>query len=180
MTFSLLNIFELPMEGGLFLSDDGGSNFVKISDFKVEPEAFSYFQDTIHISSLAQVNGLNPLSDQMVLRFQQIAPDFLFLDNISIEGDPVTSIDNNSLNDEISVFPNPVSDWLHINYLSSNDLPKTIDYQLTGMNGSVSSPLSGKMPASGEIQVSNLPPGMYVLTLFLTDGRTYRKKIIKH
>jgi len=32
------------------------------------------------------------------------------------------------------------------------------------------------MPASGVIQVSNLPPGMYLLTLFLTDGRTYRKK----
>ena len=81
--------------------------------------------------------------------------------------------DINSLNSkEFSIYPNPVSDLLHINYASK----EPIFFSLFGASGQVL--LSGELPLSKEVSLDFLPAGVYRLKVI--SGRdTYLKLIVK-
>ncbi|MEL6867389.1 MAG: IPT/TIG domain-containing protein, partial [Bacteroidota bacterium] len=88
---------ETHPEDGIYLSDDGGQNFVKVIDFN--PSNWTdYFgqMPPFDLDQLTQQAGLQ-FTDDFVIRFQQAGngdvntysvEDGIFLDNIKIEKDP--------------------------------------------------------------------------------------------
>lgn len=82
------------------------------------------------------------------------------------------AIDEKEINSCINVFPNPATD--HINIVSANDnIQKVKLYNLYG------SLLKEKEETiSGIIDISDIPQGVYILTI-ITDNGIFNKKIIK-
>jgi hypothetical protein len=69
---------------------------------------------------------------------------------------------------EVMVYPNPVAEKLHI------DLDQEASLHLMNLSGQTVYSSSGKIES---IDVTNLPPGLYIL-MILTDDQTASKKIM--
>ncbi|MBO3116993.1 T9SS type A sorting domain-containing protein [Winogradskyella sp. DF17] len=98
--------------------------------------------------------------------------------DFEIQRDPL-SIDDNSLENLISVYPNPTDNQLFIE-ASGTLLNQTLDIDLYDINGrfildTTFSPLNGQNNLA--VDVSNLQPGMYLLKVGSED-RFINKKII--
>jgi hypothetical protein len=91
--------------------------------------------------------------------------------NISVEGVAVTlPVPDNAIPDFV-VYPNPVTDVLHV------ALPSTqAYYKIFGIDGKMIQ--SGKME-SDEINMTHFPSGMYLLRLQTDEGKTTVRKIVK-
>ena len=90
--------------------------------------------------------------------------------NISLEGVRQTlNTDENTIPDFV-VYPNPVTDVVHINHRLKN-----LDYKIYGIDGKIiqKGPLE-----SDEINLSHLTSGLYLLQLE-GDGKSETKKILK-
>ena len=74
---------------------------------------------------------------------------------------------------DVSVYPNPAQDWLHIE-LPTND---SGNYQLTNISGQmvVNGPISGE----ASIQTSELPSGVYLLQVATPNGKVINRIIIQ-
>ena len=91
--------------------------------------------------------------------------------NISVEGVAVTlSIPDDAIPDFV-VYPNPVTDVLHVALTSSQAY-----YKIFGIDGKMIQ--SGKME-SDEINMTHFPSGMYLLRLQTDEGKTTVRKIVK-
>jgi len=85
----------------------------------------------------------------------------------------VVGIRENSLSDsQISTYPNPTSDILHINLTSSLKPSEIIIYTQLGQ-------IAQRNGYSNEINISNLSPGIYFIEVKTNSG-TARKKFIKN
>ena len=92
------------------------------------------------------------------------------LDGVGVMHISGVGIDETSLNDQITVYPNPVNDQLNISYLGI-DLQ---EYQLIDLGGRVV--LKGAMER--QLDLSTIPSGQYILSLIAED-QVVTKKIIK-
>lgn len=90
----------------------------------------------------------------------------------TLDCDSLGVADLNSM-DEISIYPNPASDFVNIS--SSNT--KIDSVVITDASGRVV--MTNKMDAlSGKVNIAHLPKGVYMVSL-TADGKTVTKKIIK-
>lgn len=91
--------------------------------------------------------------------------------NISVEGKAVTlNTVENDIPDFI-VYPNPITDVVHIAHQLNN-----LDYKIFGIDGKLIQ--LGKLEAD-EINLTHLPSGMYLLQLHTDDGKLAVRKILK-
>ncbi len=95
-----------------------------------------------------------------------------------MEGDMSSSIFNvDGYEVEITMFPNPVQDVLFI-YLDSEIRISNLKMRIYNLQGVVThADLLQDMQS--EIDISNLPPGMYVITLVSNQGSISSHKFIK-
>jgi hypothetical protein len=108
------------------------------------------------------VIGLNCFYDNEELLFPE-APTDCFIDiPVSVE---------NILPEDISIYPNPISDQLNIKH-GSTELEKISILNLSGIE-------IYEGPNTASVDVSSLAPGAYILLLQSTDGRTFTQNLIK-
>ncbi len=84
---------EYHPQDGIYFSDDGGNNFVKVVDLELPPPCNEYLKHpTLDVDALAAYHGLT-LTDHFVIRFQQydnqsiFNSDGMFFDNIAVTTD---------------------------------------------------------------------------------------------
>jgi hypothetical protein len=91
--------------------------------------------------------------------------------NISVEGVAITlNTDENELSDFI-VYPNPVTDVVHIVHPLNN-----MEYKIFGIDGKL---IQLGKPETDEINLTHLPSGLYLLQLHTDDGKVTVRKILK-
>jgi hypothetical protein len=78
----------------------------------------------------------------------------------------------NSLNNEFKIYPNPVTDILNIDFVKNT--PET-EIIIRNMLGDV---VFQKYYDNSEIDISNFPKGVYILTI-KTNNKTYSEKFLK-
>jgi len=72
----------------------------------------------------------------------------------------------------IKLWPNPASDPLHLSGINGS-----ADYRLTDLSGRAVA--TGSFTQGGELDVSDLPQGIYLLTLDTAQGRLMEKVVVK-
>ena len=88
---------------------------------------------------------------------------------------PATVLGNSMSESEITLFPNPTSDYLNINL---SELNGSISIQLYSMNGALM--LSENLKYRTEIiDVSNYEPGLYLLRINQNEEQVTKKIIIQ-
>ncbi|CAM3632075.1 hypothetical protein FSS13T_11870 [Flavobacterium saliperosum S13] len=91
--------------------------------------------------------------------------------NISVEGKAVTLTTTANEIPEFIIYPNPITDVVHITHQLSNP-----EYKVFGIDGRLIQ--LGKLEAD-EINLVHLPSGMYLLQLHTEDGKSTVRKILK-
>lgn len=76
----------------------------------------------------------------------------------------------------IKVFPNPVASYLKIE-INGYDIIQSLEYQILTLEGSLVR--SGTLNSGDEIQLDQLPTGVYFFTLFINSERKAWKIIKK-
>ncbi len=164
-------------EDEILFSNDGGDSFKTIYsfDFTLFPDD-QFINVPLNLDSLAAIAGLD-YSDQCVIRFQQYDDadfntsgdeDGFILDNINTQCMPTGTRDLLSNNGLLKVYPNPAGDQLNIvidQKTKSNQLRiintqgQLVYKQKIGNNSAVN------------LNVSNFPPGMYLIEISTTNGK---------
>lgn len=90
---------------------------------------------------------------------------------LNLIGDETLGSDDFSLS-QISVFPNPVNYFLKVNIPSNLELLSADLYDVLGRN-------TGVVIANGEINVSNLASGIYILKIETSAGSLSKKVVIE-
>ncbi|MDB5228495.1 MAG: hypothetical protein JWN78_2688 [Bacteroidota bacterium] len=166
---------------GIYISDNGGTTFKKAFNFKNNTLG-TWSTDSVNLS-----RGIDSLhlshSSTFVLRFQdstkaEIPDGGMMVDNISVQERTVaTGIKNHaSLEESISVYPNPTSGVVNIQGLSNL---KTLEkIELVDVNGKIIE--SVNIPDKNEIllNISHLPKAEYILKFTAKEG-VFNKNIIK-
>jgi lysophospholipase L1-like esterase len=132
------------------ITDDFGVTYVYITDITRrgldEPE-------------LVAGDGLHPSPLMYALWVRRI------LENADLQiSSSATHVGNNP---DVLIYPNPVDNWLHV------VVPSETDYTITRYDGAVIE--TPRSRTSGPVDVSTLPPGIYVLTLTGEWGTQYRR-----
>jgi len=91
--------------------------------------------------------------------------------NISVEGKAVTLGTATNEIPEFIIYPNPITDVVHIEHQVNN-----LDYKIFGIDGKLIQ--IGKLEAD-EINLTHLPSGMYLLQLHTDEGKSTVRKILK-
>ena len=107
---------------------------------------------------------------------ETLFPELIHIDSLGLG---VGTHDLANLDDQISVFPNPTSGPLTITIDDAISLDKdNCYYTLTSMDGTQS--ITGKITGHVmSVEVSNLVPGTYLLSLELNNQFQYVKKIVR-
>lgn len=103
-----------------------------------------------------------------------ITPPMTYSNTIFIETLPVNTIDINEITNTspISIFPNPATDYLTINYEPNY---KIISVKLFDLPGRELFTSTNK----NKIDLTSFSQGIYLITVKLSDGNSYTGKIIK-
>ena len=106
--------------------------------------------------------------------FEYLAPaDIGFPDAhyyINVTGDEVLSLNDNLLS-QVSIFPVPATDVINVKAPSSMEITDVALFDLLGKN-------TGAIFSNGQINVSNLTRGVYMLTIKTSEG-TLTQKVVK-
>lgn len=89
---------------------------------------------------------------------------------MNLVGDTELSVDKNLLS-QVSIYPNPASDILMVKLPSTVEVNNAVLYDVLGKN-------TGVTLVNGELNVSSLSRGVYILTLNTTAG-TLTQKVVK-
>lgn len=90
------------------------------------------------------------------------------------EGNLVTSIsDINNIEAEFSLYPNPTSSILNIDFDEDSDLDRIVVYDLLGNE-------IGRYEPRDQLNVLNLKSGTYIICLIDIDGHVKSNKFVKH
>ena len=93
----------------------------------------------------------------------------IILDNITIDK-ATLAVGDTKNKDRISLFPNPVSDFLNLS--TTSGIKSVTITDITGRQ-------IGSYESSKEINLSKIKAGNYIVTLHMEDGSTQNSKIIK-
>jgi hypothetical protein len=112
---------------------------------------------------LTYIDGNNPDSCIIILSASGNTPannDYLYVDNLSFTG-TVTGIDNVINSEIISVYPNPVHDFIQLNNISEKGFT---NYEIYSVTGELVQ--SDVFPTNHQIKIENLDPSFYSVRLF--------------
>jgi hypothetical protein len=87
---------------------------------------------------------------------------------------PVTAVKDDPNETGLTIFPNPAVDHMQVRIDDSNPNVQTTLIDVLGRPV-----LVRKMKNDGNIDVSNLPPGVYIVQVMTGDGKMYENKIVK-
>lgn len=90
---------------------------------------------------------------------------------------PVRAVKFDKGLEEIKIFPNPATDWLHIQLPSS--YVNNVSLQVYGIDGKL---ISSMKPTSNTVQLNvlPLPASTYILQIIKTDGSSKAYRFVKH
>ncbi|MCB0555766.1 MAG: T9SS type A sorting domain-containing protein [Phaeodactylibacter sp.] len=183
LTFDLNNWSEeTQIQDGIYFSDNGGINFIKVYDFDFSAiPSYQYIASPVlDVDALVSAHGLE-LTGQFVIRFQQHddgdfygSPDGYYLDNINVSGMTTATPDVSDPN-PIMAFPNPATDRLFIRGLPVDGHP--IGYRILDAHGRMLG--HGELTASeADLDISGLPAGLLVLE-FRQGEMLFHQKVLK-
>ncbi len=86
---------------------------------------------------------------------------------------PVSVTGKKKEENDIMLFPNPVSDRLHISIHGQQSVPYTLHH----VNGAEVK--NSLLPPDGIIDMSHYANGIYILQLYLKNGASYKNRVIK-
>lgn len=127
MTYDIKHFNETThADDGIYFSDNGGKIFKKVKNFDFANMQSHVFhqQQVVNIDQAVIASNLN-LTERFVIRFQQFGnedfwsvggQDGVILDNINILGDIVNSNTESQIEDELTIYPNPTSSTLNLNF----------------------------------------------------------------
>jgi hypothetical protein len=136
------------------------------------------------IGSMMNYIGVNPSTKKL---FGGAIDDFRIY-NYQLSGTQVTELYNDLTTDvydmvledsDLSVWPNPASDILHISYMEFSKRDYS-NLQLLSMSGAVVMNIDIQSSANTDLDVSSLVNGIYLLRLTANEGTITKKIIIKH
>ncbi len=148
------------IQDGIYFSNDGGVNFVKVYDFIFASIPANQWVNMppLDINALATSKNL-ALTNQFVIRFQQYGDQAtnsngIRLDNINVTGtiSNTTTLGQPSL---VHIFPNPTRDVLAISGLPT----QTTTFQVHDAQGSIVQ--SGQVNGDFQLETNTLSPGLY-------------------
>lgn len=97
---------------------------------------------------------------------------YVLIDSVSLIPWHGLGIEDNNVLDDVLIYPNPVSDYLYVDY----DKRKTLFYSLIDMSAKL---IFDKNILTQTIDVSALDKGMYILEIQDEEANSIRKKVIK-
>jgi hypothetical protein len=86
------------------------------------------------------------------------------------------SVESNSDITETEVYPNPVKDYLHVNFTSTYN---EVDIKIYSLLGQLVETMKIENSSNGKINLSELPQGSYILRIN-ADGNSFSKTILKN
>ena len=190
MTFWIADWYdETDTDDGIYFSDDGGSTFVKVLNFKPSEWCDNTYgqHPPLDVDKLASEAGLN-LTSQFVIRFQQrgendftgayfASGDGFYLDDISVIG-MATSTLFSFEGDGIQVYPVPSEDQVNISLTKlSNQIENIELYNSLGVRLYEKEVVTQKLHQV--VDISMFPIGIYYLSIKFKGGRQVTKKIVK-
>lgn len=178
LSFWLADNFEETQEDdGIYLSVNGGIDFVKIFAFDYEASSNNFYnQYQLNLTELATEADLL-LTSTTVVRFQQRGnsdfgggtnnQDGIVIDDINVSGMTTSVANQQPATNLYTVFPNPAQDFLNISSERNELFDRTSIFSLDGKlildNRSSSN--------SANIEVSSLVSGVYILRVVSATGR---------
>ncbi|MDX8337549.1 RICIN domain-containing protein [Draconibacterium sp. IB214405] len=163
------------------LGDDGAAIYV---DGQLLAESAEITIRPSDINPLVNYIGLNPSTKKL---FDGIIDDVRVY-NYQLTGTEVTELYNDLTTavfdyrmeeSDLKVWPIPASDILHINY-SEYTMQDYSSFQLFNMNGVVIKDIDMKSTNVKELDVSDVPTGIYMLRMVTSEGALAKKIVIKH
>ncbi len=130
----------------------------------------SYFRSSISCFEIDTIKfsiGYQETNGKIISVYPISVPSCNFIDCL-------VGIDNQSLNSEINIYPNPSKNQLH---LSIHDYNSVNLISLTDTFGKTLQTYHGYQET---IPLSDLSNGIYFLQIHLANGKTHTRKIIKH
>ena len=79
----------------------------------------------------------------------------------------------------VKVWPVPANEMLHINYSEFNN-GRNLNLQLINVNGVVVQNVEMNSTSHKDLDVSNIPTGVYLLRMIKSEGTLTKKIVIKH
>jgi hypothetical protein len=162
---------EFQVDDALFLSNDGGKNFVRVLDLNYAATSGTYSTFTFKISELALEFGLS-LTDEFIVRIQQHGEDYLpnydgiYIDDVNITG-VVNVYETLPGIAEVTLTPNPAYHQITLG-LTDWNARQPLQYYITDVYG--------KRLQSGQITdnattfpTNHLVQGWYAIVL--SDGQ---------
>ncbi|RKD90903.1 RICIN domain-containing protein [Mangrovibacterium diazotrophicum] len=163
------------------LGDNGASMYVngalvaESATMTIRPSDFNPFMNYIGVNSSTKKLFGGAIDDFRIYNYQ-------------LSGTQVTELYNDLTTDvydmvmeesDLSVWPNPANDILHINYMefSKRDFSTL---QLLSMSGAVVMNIDIQSSGNTDLNVSNIATGVYLLRLTTSEGTITKKIVIKH
>lgn len=118
------------------------------------------------------INSTSPDSCIILISASDDSPtngDYLYLDDLNFN--EVTAVDDENFNSNITVYPNPATDFIQPSILSQ--LNDSSNFQIMDINGRIiqtSVQLSNQI---NKIDVSTLTPGLYLIKVIALDKQYY-------
>ncbi len=163
------------------LGNDGAAiylNSLKVAestDITIRPSDFNPMINYIGVNQSTKKFFEGAVDDFRIYNYQLSATEVQ-----GLYDDLTTDVYDRIMDDtDLSVWPNPVDNILHVTYseFSKRDYS---DLQLLNMNGAVVTNIDIKSSGNTDLDVSGLATGIYLLRLSTSEGVITKKIIVKH
>ncbi|MCS7074974.1 MAG: T9SS type A sorting domain-containing protein, partial [Bacteroidia bacterium] len=98
----------------------------------------------------------------------------LYVDNININGNLITSVEED-FSQLLQISPNPTSDFLEVQSLNLNG---TATFTLWNLTGQKVIETTGNLEQKQQFSTASLPVGMYLLAVQTESGRKAVRKVL--
>lgn len=177
------------------VSKDNGASWIELNKYGTRSETiwFQQFQARASGSASLLRNRIMNLTDNsqikagdvVLIRFrverQTVDTGFGWLiDNLAIQTDLVTSVDPEFTDNQLQVYPNPVTNGM-LNLKVGNINVREVDFSIHLFNGKILDEAQGKALDSENVlslDISSLPAGLYLLRV-VEGSKTSVHKLIK-
>jgi len=155
------NVFETEI--GIYEKNPiiSGGELVHFRFFKRE-DASTMNPDGIDTTYIDFYNIMAVNQEGFVSLGVRYSQPIIFYD-LPIDTTSITS-DESELSDNLSIFPNPASDYL---FVQAENVPENIEYQILSLEGTIYS--KGTLYLNQPIDISQLPSGVYILRTVLNN-----------
>ncbi len=163
------------------LGDDGAAIYVngiktaETTDMTIRPSDFSPFINYIAVNTTTRKLFGGAIDDFRIYNYQLSDTQVTELYN-----DLTTDVFDQVMDEsDLAVWPTPVDNILHVSYNEYSQREQA-SVQLYNMSGGVVLAADINSGVKTDLDVSNLPSGLYVLKLLTAEGSITKKIIVKH